>query len=70
MPFKYVSIAAREKFLIFKNGSDYQGAWPPLIYTFKAVLLKIPTDFAYKLRNNLKVRELVHFCVECYRIGE
>ena len=30
-------IAAREKFKILKNGSDYQGAWPPLynIYTFR-----------------------------------
>ena len=25
-------IAAREKFHILKNGSDYQGAWPPLLY--------------------------------------
>ena len=26
-------ITAREKIQIFKNGSDYQGAWPPLPYT-------------------------------------
>ena len=30
--FKYVLFAAREKFLILKNGSDYQGAWPSLLY--------------------------------------
>ena len=29
--FKYALIVAREKFLILKNGSDYQGAWPPLL---------------------------------------
>ena len=27
-------IAAREKFQILKNGSDCQGAWPPLVYNF------------------------------------
>ena len=32
IPFKYVLIAAHEKFLILKNGSDYQGAWPSLLY--------------------------------------
>ena len=25
-------IAAREQFQILKNGSDYQVAWPPLVY--------------------------------------
>ena len=25
-------IAAPEKVQILKNGSDYQGAWPPLLY--------------------------------------
>ena len=29
-------IAAREQFQILKNGSDYQVAWPPLIYIFSA----------------------------------
>ena len=28
-------IAAREKFQILKNGSDYHGAWPPCYVKFK-----------------------------------
>ena len=28
-------IAALEKFQILKNGSDYQGAWPPLYYIIR-----------------------------------
>ena len=28
-------IVPREKFQILKNGSDYQGAWPLLLYTVK-----------------------------------
>ena len=27
-------IVAREKITILKNGTDYQGAWPPLIYIY------------------------------------
>ena len=30
-------IVAREKFQILKNGSDYQGAWPPLHYTVNTI---------------------------------
>ena len=29
-------MAAREKFQMLKNGSDYQEAWPPLVYTYHA----------------------------------
>ena len=32
-------IAIREKSQILKNGSDYQGAWPPLVYIMKPVIL-------------------------------
>ena len=32
LPLNTYLITAREKFQILKNGSDYQGAWPPLYY--------------------------------------
>ena len=34
IPFKYGTylIEAREQFKILKNGSVYQGAWPPMLY--------------------------------------
>ena len=31
-------IAAHEKFQLLKNGSDYQGAWPPLLYRLFYIL--------------------------------
>ena len=38
MPFKYVfNCGWRKKFKILKNGSDYQGAWPPLVYAISTI---------------------------------
>ena len=34
-------IAAREKFKILKNGSNYQGAWPPLHYNMEKKEIQI-----------------------------
>ena len=38
MPFKYVFNCGSQKFQILKNGSDYQGAWPPLVYKLHSLL--------------------------------
>jgi len=50
-------IAAREKFQILKNGSDYQGAWPPLVYgvvKLKCSRIKIKVAIGL-LQNNVAI---------------